>query len=137
MSIKDKKANDDTYQVGYGRPPKQSQFKPGQSGNRKGRPRKRESLRSIIRKLGEETASISTENGEIKMTYTEWILRAVRQRAMKGDNRATSIFVQLWLDAHGMGPADNTGAIELAEEDRAMLREALIRIGSGKEDETG
>lgn len=126
---------DDDYKVGYGKPPKHSQFKPGQSGNRKGRPRKRESLRSIIRKLGEETASISTETGEIKMTYTEWILRAVRQRAMKGDNRATSIFFQLWLDAHGMGPADNTGAGELAEEDREILREALKRIG--KADETG
>ena len=27
------------YEVGYGKPPKHSRFKPGQSGNPKGRPR--------------------------------------------------------------------------------------------------
>lgn len=31
--------SDDDYEVGYRRPPKHSQFKKGQSGNRKGRPR--------------------------------------------------------------------------------------------------
>lgn len=33
-------ANVPPYEVGYGRPPKATQFKPGQSGNPKGRPRK-------------------------------------------------------------------------------------------------
>ena len=31
--------DNDDYEVGYGRPPKSGQFKKGQSGNPKGRPR--------------------------------------------------------------------------------------------------
>ena len=37
---KEKKTEMSEYSVGYGRPPKRSQFKPGQSGNPSGRPKK-------------------------------------------------------------------------------------------------
>jgi hypothetical protein len=87
--------------VGYGRPPRHSRFKPGTSGNPKGRPRKDHSIRSILKTLGNETATVPTENGDVTMTSNEWMLRSLRQRAMKGDNRATTIYLELWIDAFG------------------------------------
>ncbi|MFN3890735.1 MAG: DUF5681 domain-containing protein [Beijerinckiaceae bacterium] len=36
------------YEVGYGRPPKASRFKPGQSGNRKGRPKGSLSMSTLV-----------------------------------------------------------------------------------------
>ena len=39
----DKESKD--YEVGYGRPPKEYQFKPGTSGNYKGRPKKKSDFR--------------------------------------------------------------------------------------------
>jgi hypothetical protein len=38
--MSEKKKTSDSYEVGYGRPPKDTQFKKGSSGNPKGRPRK-------------------------------------------------------------------------------------------------
>ena len=38
-------------EVGYGKPPKAHQFKPGQSGNPKGRPRGAKSEATILREI--------------------------------------------------------------------------------------
>ena len=39
------------YEVGYGKPPQHSRFKPGQSGNPKGRPKSAKGLNTIVGKL--------------------------------------------------------------------------------------
>ena len=44
------------YQVGYCRPPLHSRFKPGQSGNPKGRPRQSRNMRTIAR-IADRTAT--------------------------------------------------------------------------------
>ena len=47
-SNKPKKAPTGDYAVGYARPPKPTQFQPGQSGNSAGRPRGRQSLDELL-----------------------------------------------------------------------------------------
>ena len=48
--------NDSSYRVGYGHPPKHSQFRPGQSGNPSGRPKRVKNLQAeLLEELGELT----------------------------------------------------------------------------------
>lgn len=81
--------------VGYGRPPKKNQFQPGQSGNRKGRPRKPkpeprdDSLAAILDRAAKETVVI---NGQ-PMTLRELEVRSLQAKAMQGNQRAMQ---QLW-----------------------------------------
>src|SRR5581483_2766479 len=56
--------------VGYGRPPKQHQFKPGQSGNPKGRPKGAPTLQEIMAK--EATKHIKIKQGENIVTVLSW-----------------------------------------------------------------
>ena len=43
-----KKSSDGNHSVGYGRPPEATRFKPGQSGNPKGRPKGSKNLRTLF-----------------------------------------------------------------------------------------
>lgn len=79
--------NDDNKPVGYGRPPKRHRFKPGKSGNPRGRPRKSQSLENAI--LAELRKSITiTENGKARrVTKVEALGMSAVGRALKGDHR--------------------------------------------------
>jgi hypothetical protein len=76
------------YRVGYGKPPKQSRFTKGRSGNPRGRPKGSRNLATMI--IEELTRTVSVvENG--KRTKVPKIRVAVRQalnRAMAGDFKA-------------------------------------------------
>lgn len=71
--------------VGYGRPPKHSQFRPGESGNPKGRPRRDRSPKSVFSQL----LALKIQSGDGKMvSMGEAIMRQLFFAAAKGDHRA-------------------------------------------------
>ena len=83
--------------VGYGKPPVDTQFKKGQSGNPKGRPPKSISRRALIeRVLGEKHRLNNQPKGE-RVLYTglELIIMTVKQLAASGHQQATKLFTGL------------------------------------------
>jgi len=74
------------YEVGYGKPPKNTRFKKGQSGNPKGRSKGRKNMRTIMTDVLNCNVTI-TENGHPrKVKYMEAF---VKQMAAKGLNGST------------------------------------------------
>ena len=86
---------DRDYEVGYGKPPKHTQFKPGQSGNPKGRPKDSRNVKMILQDVAMEEITL-TENGvPRKMSKKEALIRSLYIRALGGDNQAARLLFKI------------------------------------------
>jgi len=78
----------DEYEVGYGKPPKATRFRPGQSGNPNGRPKGKKNVGTILEETLYQPVPI-TENGKArKVPAIEALFKTTMMNAMKGDHRA-------------------------------------------------
>lgn len=110
--------------VGYRRPPKDSRFKPGQSGNPRGRPSGVKSLSDIVRKIVGQKVTI-TENGRARrVPRLEAILLRAAGEASRGDARALRLILQL-TERYGESAQSATERETMAAEDVAILRRYL------------
>jgi hypothetical protein len=117
-----KASNHPAYDVGYRRPPKATQFKPGRSGNPKGRPRGRRPIGAILQEIMERKVSV-TENGKTRrLSALEIMLRRLTNDAVRSDHRAIKLLVYL-LDRYGDTPETSLEVNELLAEDQEILRQ--------------
>jgi hypothetical protein len=101
--------------VGYGRPPKHSRFKPGQSGNLRGRP---PGVKVTV-----------TENGRSRrVPRLEAILLRAAGEASRGDARALRLLLQL-TERYGESAQSAAERETTAAEDIAILRRYLPDFG--------
>lgn len=85
MTTHDVEDRDD--EVGYGRPPRSGQFRKGQSGNPKGRPKATKNVSTMLEEVFFRKIQI-TENGRRReVTMVEAILRQLVNGAVKGEMR--------------------------------------------------
>src|SRR5262245_6738755 len=76
------------YPVGYGKPPRHTRFRTGQSGNPRGRPRGSESVDRLVQRIF-GARIIVTENGKRRhITKLEAALTQLINKAATGDHRA-------------------------------------------------
>lgn len=113
------------YSVGYGRPPVQTRFKPGTSGNPKGRPKYARGLNTMAREMLTERVPVRTASGEKRMHRIEAVLLKTFELALKGNHRALSNVLSLYASAVPEKPAFES--VSLAEDltmtDLAILEE--------------
>lgn len=129
---KDKKSAKE-YDVGYGKPPKTGQFKAGQSGNARGRPKRSKNIKTLVNEILGERVEI-TEAGKKKLvSKSEALVRKAFAQAMKGDARARNMLVDLHSPEDPEAQReDDFSSIELqdvqdfAERMRALKRNASI-----------
>ena len=86
------------YEVGYGRPPQHTRFKPGQSGNPRGRPKKTKDLDKLFDRELNGTLRIR-EDGQVRTTTKrDAIVKGIVLDAMKGDYRARKLVLEFMRD---------------------------------------
>lgn len=80
--------------VGYGKPPKRSQFQKGSSGNPRGRP-KGSGVRSAVEKVLERTVTVTVDGQRRKVPITEALVLQLAQRGLAGDATASRDFLKV------------------------------------------
>jgi hypothetical protein len=94
MTIFDDEDDDD--RVGYGRPPKHSRFKKGQSGNPRGRKRRHryEEEENPLRMYLLEEMTVKMSGRKVKMPAIDVIIKSMINKAMAGDHRSQKLLIQ-------------------------------------------
>jgi hypothetical protein len=82
------------YEVGYGRPPRASQFQKGQSGNPAGRPKSSKSMSDRIRDQLNTSITALNDGQRIVVTKQQAIIRQLIKRALAGDAQAAEILLR-------------------------------------------
>ncbi|MEQ3708991.1 MAG: DUF5681 domain-containing protein [Tateyamaria sp.] len=121
---------DDDYEVGYGKPPKSTQFKKGQSGNRNGRRKGAKGVQANLRRELEAKITVQENNRTVRITKAEALAKRLTTAALKGDMKAILALIRLDPDLFGcvtaQGDADDaeTGR-QPAPVDFEILRDFL------------
>ena len=136
-----------SYAVGYGRPPVQSQFRKGQSGNPRGRPPGRTRDIPFVRldeafaKALHEPLSMTLDGRRVTTTRGEGIVYRVVTDALRGDHRAIRRVLE-WMERLGTASQDGQGTkaspnpSQVTDEERAKALAALLaKVQARKESE--
>lgn len=83
------------YAVGYCRPPKEHQFRPGESGNPRGRPEGALTLEDLFAREARRLVKLKRGDEIIHITKLEALVRKVFQKGLDGDLGASRIILQL------------------------------------------
>ncbi|GHF70712.1 DUF5681 domain-containing protein [Seohaeicola zhoushanensis] len=94
----DKMDDDGNYEVGYRKPPKASRFKPGQSGNPRGRPKNAQNVGKLLAAALAQRITIREGERTAEVSKREALIVALLNRAIKGDGRATAQVLGLIQD---------------------------------------
>lgn len=107
--------------VGYKNPPKDTQFKPGTSGNPKGRPKGARNLKTdLMEELGEKI--VVTENGQQRtISKQQALVKAMMAKGMKGDTAAGKAIFNLALGFEQVTSQERI-SLAMTDDDDAVMQ---------------
>src|SRR6516165_8827244 len=125
------------YEVGYGKPPRSTRFKKGQSGNPRGRSSGSKNLSTLLSEALNEPVTV-TENGRRrKVSKREAIIKQLVNQSANGDWRAVKMLLEILRDIEGQTEpaADEPSAFTAADEEVIEQLKARLSRKKGEVDE--
>lgn len=119
------------YRVGYGRPPEATRFKPGQSGNPKGRPKGNQSMATIGQRELAQKVEV-TENGKRKiLSKAEILVKSQCALAAKGVTKSAEFMLKLSQSAE-LREQQRAGAQNSPPDDTEIINRYLASLLAAK-----
>ena len=112
--------------VGYGRPPAATRFRPGRSGNPRGRPKGDRTLARIVAAALGERVAVNENGRRRRITKLEAAVKQLVNRAAGGDARVTQLLLAL-VQSHEARPK-RTGAEFASQADAAVIAGLMRRL---------
>lgn len=119
--------------VGYGRPPRETQFRPGQSGNPKGRPRGSKNFASVMKKVLTRRIKVTQNGAQRQIPTQEAFAHLLTTRALAGDAKAMSLLLRM-IDVFDSEPTAPSGReTTLSPEDHIVMADVVRRMRAMEE----
>ena len=108
------------YAVGYRKPPQATRFKPGHSGNPKGRPKGSRNLATDLSTELGELITVREGGAARRVSKQRALIKSLMAKALQGDVRATTALLTLYARVITEPPEDDSGSVE--EHELLILR---------------
>jgi hypothetical protein len=106
------------YRVGKGRPPVETRFKKGTSGNPSGkRKRPRDPWEAMEELLANRTCAVTIENERRRVSLGEALMMSLSNDAMRGKPAAVKIVMDLWMGAANRSNRQRDDELSPADEE--------------------
>jgi len=111
------------YKVGKGKPPKHSQFKPGESGNPNGRPKGSRNTKQVLTKILNEKITMTESGQKMVVDKEEAMHRVLVQNGLHRGHQSLKLYFDVKRDMEGTDTAATEKSFD--EDDYAALMEEL------------
>jgi hypothetical protein len=119
----------EAYTVGYKRPPLQHRFKPGQSGNAKGRPRSALNAATILDKELKALVTVTSNGKKQQLSKRDVMIRQLSNKAAEGNLKALEYLQKYFGDAFmGKPPAGPSDPAHPAEKSIFSNEDELFSV---------
>ena len=120
------------YAVGYGKPPASTQFRKGQSGNRSGRPKGTNNLKTDLLEELHEKVTLKEGERTKKITKQRAIVKTLFAKALKGEPRAATTLIGLLGRVFDLAATEAVASEPLSAEEVEALEVIALRMALTK-----
>ena len=120
--------NKGDYEVGYGKPPRDTRFPKGQSGNPRGRPSGAKNLKTLLSEALNEPVIVTENGGRRKVTKRQAIITQLVNRSATADFRAIKILLDMLREIENQTEPAPPETAAFSEADEEVLDQLRARF---------
>ncbi len=117
------------YQIGYGKPPIDTRFKPGASGNPSGRPKGAKNLTTLVHEALNEPVIFAENGRRRKVSKRQAIIKQLINRSAQGDLKALQMLLGIMQEIERRHEATEPTEITFDAGDVKVLDQLIARLG--------
>jgi hypothetical protein len=121
----------DDYEVGYGKPPQDTRFKKGQSGNPRGRAPGTKNLKTLLIDTLNEPVVVTEDGGRRTISKRQAFVKQLVNQSAKGDWRAAKLVIDMLHDTDG-GSEPETAESSFDAADEKVIEQLKARLNGKK-----
>ena len=118
------------YEIGYGKPPRHTRFKPGVSGNPSGRPKDAKNLSTLVHEALNEPVIVSENGRRRKVSKRRAIIKQLINRSAQGDLKALQMLLAIMQEIERRRETTEPGETTFDAADEKVLEQLKTRLGT-------